>query len=104
MVRLPDPFPALSPRQANGGGCPATWGQRIAHGRLLRADGSTVVDGNPVELTFKAPSGLDGIATAITDSQGAFASIRFRSGKWTCTAAKIEVNGLGQGPHRPDSE
>jgi protocatechuate 3,4-dioxygenase beta subunit len=28
--------------------------------------------GNPVELTFKAPSGLDGIATAITDSQGRF--------------------------------
>lgn len=65
-------------------------------GRLFRADRVTPVGGNQVSVTFKAPSGLNGISTSVTDQDGRFRFELVPAGEITFTASRLAVNGLAK--------
>jgi Tol biopolymer transport system component/protocatechuate 3,4-dioxygenase beta subunit len=63
-------------------------------GRLVRADGATIVPGQGVLLTFEAPSGLDGANSGVTDSQGRFSFGNVPVGPVTFSSAVPAFDGL----------
>lgn len=65
-------------------------------GRVLRADGTTVVPDCPVTLSFAAPSELDGTVTTLTDFQGRFQfeGVPIKPVELTLTAVQSEFEGL----------
>lgn len=65
-------------------------------GRLVRADGTNTVPQVPVRLTFRAPSGLDGVAEAVTDAEGRFELQAIPEGEVTLVAVVDAVDGLAR--------